>query len=145
MFAGSWGPIPALYGTFALLALACIVKYLPYSSSSGIAAMHQIDVSLEEAGVIHGIGWGERFARIVMPLTKFGVLSAVLLTFITTMRVLDLVVLLVTPKTTLMTSIIFRYQSQDFTQHAYAVMLVIVFIILAGHTILNRLGGRIEL
>lgn len=145
MFARSWGPLPSLYGTFALLSLACIVKYLPYSSSSGIAAMHQIDVSLEEAGIVHGIGWAERFARIVMPLTKFGILSAMLLTFITTMRVLDVVVLLVTPKTTLMTSIIFRYQSQDFTQHAYAVMLVIVFIVLAGHTILNRLGGRIEL
>lgn len=34
--------------------------------------------------------------------------------------------LLVTPKTTLMTSIIFRYQTQDFTQHAYAIMLTIV-------------------
>ena len=145
MFARPWGPMPALYGTFALLALACIVKYLPYSSSSGIAAMHQIDVSLEEVGIIHGIGWTARFARIIMPLTKFGALSAMLLTFITTMRVLDVVVLLVTPKTTLMTSIIFRYQSQDFTQHAYAVMLVIVFIVIAGHTILNRLGGKIEL
>jgi iron(III) transport system permease protein len=145
MFARPWGPMPALYGTFTLLALTCIVKYLPYSSSSGIAAMHQIDVSLEEAGKLHGIGWVSRFVRIVMPLTKFGILSAVLLTFITTMRVLDVVVLLVTPKTTLMTSIIFRYQSQDFTQHAYAVMLVIVFIVIAGHTILNRLGGKIEL
>jgi iron(III) transport system permease protein len=145
MFARSWGPIPALYGTFALLALTCIVKYLPYSSSSGIAAMHQIDPSLEEAGVIHGIGWGTRFARIVMPLTKSGILSAMLLTFITTMRVLDVVVLLVTPKTMLMTSIIFRYQSQEFVQHAFAIMLVIVFIVVSCHVILNRLGGKIEL
>ena len=145
MFARSWGPIPALYGTFALLALTCIVKYLPYSSSSGISAMHQIDVSLEEVGVIHGIGWATRFSRIIMPLTKFGILSAMLLTFITTMRVLDVVVLLVTPKTTLMTSLIFRYQSQEFVQHAYAVMLVIVAIILGGQLILNRWGGKLEL
>lgn len=145
MFARSWGPLPALYGTFVLLALTCIVKYLPFSTSSGIAAMHQIDPSLEEAGVIHNIGWGVRFTRIVMPLTKSGILSAMLLTFITTMRVLDVVVLLVTPKTTLMTSIIFRYQNQEFIQHAYAIMLIIVFIIVGGHLILNRLGGKIEL
>jgi iron(III) transport system permease protein len=145
MFARSWGPMPALYGTFALLALTCIVKYLPYSSSAGISAMHQIDPSLEEAGVVHGIGWGRRFARIIMPLTKAGILSAMLLTFITTMRVLDVVVLLVTPKTTLMTSLIFRYQSQEFIQHAYAIMLLIVFTVIAGHAILNRLGGRVEL
>lgn len=145
MFARSWGPFPALYGTFALLALTCIVKYLPYSTSSGIAAMHQIDPSLEEVGVIHNIGWGKRFARIVMPLAKSGILSAMLLTFITTMRVLDVVVLLVTPKTTLMTSIIFRYQTQGYIQHAYAIMIVIVTIVLTGHVVLNRLGGKIEL
>jgi iron(III) transport system permease protein len=145
MFARSWGPFPALYGTFALLALTCIVKYLPYSTSSGIAAMHQIDPSLEEVGVIHNISWGKRFTCIVMPLTKSGILSAMLLTFITTMRVLDVVVLLVTPKTTLMTSIIFRYQTQGYIQHAYAIMIVIVSIVLTGHVVLNRLGGKIEL
>jgi iron(III) transport system permease protein len=145
MFARSWGPLPALYGTFALLVLACTVKHLPYASSAGTAAMHQIDPSLEEAGLIHGIGWCRRFTRIVLPLTRTGLLSAMLLTFITTMRVLDVVVLLVTPKTTLMTSLIFRYQSQEFTQHAYAIMLVIVAIVIAGHTALNRLGGKIEL
>jgi len=145
MFARRWGPIPSLYGTFALLALTCITKYLPYSSSSGIAAVHQIDGSLEEVGMIHGIGWMRRFTGIVMPLARSGILSAVLLTFITTMRALDVVVLLVTPKTVLMTSMIFRYQSQDFTQHAYAVMLVIVFLVLACQGILNRLGGKMEL
>lgn len=145
MFARSWGPMPALYGTFALLVLTCVVKFLPYSSSSGIAAMHQIDPSLEEVGVIHNISWATRFTRIVMPLSKAGILSAMLLTLITTMRVLDVVVLLVTPKTTLMTSIIFRYQTQDFTQHAYAIMLMIVFLILMAHFYLHRLGGKIEL
>jgi len=145
IFAHSWGPLPALYGTFALLALACVVKYLPYSSSSGISAIHQIDPSLEEVGVVHGIGWGMRFARIVIPLAKPGILSAMLLTFITTMRVLDLVILLVTPKTGLMTSLIFRYQTQGFTQHAYGIMLVIVLITVVGHSLVQRLGGKIEL
>ncbi len=145
MFAQSWGPIPALYGTFAILAVTCIAKYLPYSSSSGIAAIHQIDPSLEEVGVVHNINFATRFTRIVMPLAKSGILSAMLLTFITTMRVLDVVVLLVTPKTTLMTSIIFRYQQQGFTQHAYAIMLLIVGIILVVHGLLHRIGGKIEL
>ncbi len=145
MFARSWGPFPALYGTFALLVLTCTVKYLPFSTSSGISAMHQIDPSLEEVGVIHNINWGMRFIRIVIPLAKSGILSAMLLTFITTMRALDVVILLVTPKAPLMTSIIFRYQSQEFSQHAYAVLLVIVFIVVLGHLILNRIGGKIEL
>lgn len=145
MFARSWGPMPALYGTFALLVLTCTVKYLPFSTSSGISAMHQIDPSLEEVGVIHNIGWAKRFTRIVMPLSKSGILSAMLLTFITTMRALDIVILLVTPKNPLMTSIIYRYQSQEFVQHAYALMLLIIFIVVSGHMLLDRIGGKIEL
>ena len=145
IFARSWGPIPSLYGTFALLVLVCVIKYLPYSSSAGITAMHQIDPSLEEVAVVHGIGWAARFRKIIFPLAKSGVLSAMLLTFITTMRVLDLVILLVTPKTTLMTSIIFRYSTQEFIQHAYGVMLLIVLIIISGHLILQKLGGKVEL
>ncbi len=145
LFARSWGPMPALYGTFALLGLACTVKYLPYSSSSGITAIHQIHPSLEESGAVHGIGWVTRFYRIVIPLAKSGILSAMLLTLITTMRVLDIIVLLVTPKTRTMTSIIFRYQTQGFIQHAYAIMLIIIMITLSGHFLLRRLGGRVEL
>jgi iron(III) transport system permease protein len=94
---------------------------------------------------VHGIGWGARFSRIIMPLARSGILAAMLLTFITTMRVLDVVVLLVTPRTTMMTALIFRYQSQEFIQHAYAIMLLIVAIVVSGHAVLNRLGGKVEL
>jgi len=145
LFARSWLGIPSLYGTLAFLVMACVVKYLPYSSSSGTSAMHQIDVSLEEAAEVHGAGWLRRFRRITLPLVKGGFLSAVLLTFITTMRVLDIIILLVTPNTNTMTSIIFRYQQQDYTQLAYGVMLLIVGITLIGHYTVRRLGGRIEL
>jgi iron(III) transport system permease protein len=58
---------------------------------------------------------------------------------------LDIIVLLVTPRTRTMTSIIFRYQTQGFIQHAYAIMLIIIVITLTGHFLLRRLGGRVEL
>ncbi|MCP5514804.1 MAG: iron ABC transporter permease, partial [Spirochaetales bacterium] len=145
MFAKKFGPIPSLYGTFALLVIVCIVKHLPFSSSAGITAMHQIDPSLEEVAVVHGIGWGTRFRKIIFPLAKGGVLSAMLLNFITTMRTLDLVILLVTPNTTLMTSVIFRYSQQGFVQHSYGVMILIIFIVISGHLILSKIGGKVEL
>ncbi|MBC7221270.1 iron ABC transporter permease [Candidatus Bipolaricaulota bacterium] len=144
LFARSWGPLPALYGTLTLLVLTCTMKYLPFASSSGVAAMHQIDPSLEEAAELHGARWGRRFVRILAPLAKSGFLSAVLLTLITTMRTLDLIVLLVTPQTRTMTSILFRFQQQSFTQHAYGIMLLIVIITLIGHFAVRRLGGKIE-
>jgi len=145
MFARSWGPFPSLYGTFAILIIICLVKHLPYSSSAGITAMHQIDPSLEEVAVVHGIGWWTRFGRIIFPLAKNGVLSGMLLNFITTMRTLDLVILLVTPKTTLLTSILYRYQSQEFVQHAYGIMMLIIMIVISGHLLINKVGGKLEL
>lgn len=52
--------------------------------------------------------------------------------------------LLVTPQTRTMTSILFRFQQQSFTQHAYGIMLLIVIITLVGHFVVRRLGGKIE-
>ena len=37
MFSTSYGPIPALYGTFFLLVLITVVKNLPFTSRTGIA------------------------------------------------------------------------------------------------------------
>ncbi len=68
-----------------------------------------------------------------------------LLNFITTMRTLDLVVLLVTPRTTLMPSVIFRYSEQGFVQHADGVTVMIIFIVIFGHLLLSKLGAKVEL
>lgn len=142
LFARSWGPLPALYGTMTLLVLTCAMRNLSFAAGSGVAAMHQIDVTLEEAAELHGAHWAKRFFRIILPLTKSGFLSAFILTFITTMRALDEIALLVTPQTRTMTSIIFRFQQQGFTQHAYGITVLIVIITLVCNYLARRLGGR---
>ncbi|MGB9757042.1 MAG: ABC transporter permease [Candidatus Bipolaricaulaceae bacterium] len=145
LFARSWGPLPALYGTMTILILTCTMRNLPFAAGSGVSAMHQIDVSLEEAAELHGTPWAKRFFRIILPLTKSGFLSAFILTFITAMRALDEIALLVTPQTRTMTSIIFRFQQQSFTQHAYGITVLIVTITLFGNYLARRLGGRVSL
>ena len=52
MFAKSHGPIPALYGTFALLIIIGTVKYLPMASRSGVNSMFQISAQIEEAAAL---------------------------------------------------------------------------------------------
>ena len=54
MFAKPVGPIPALYGTFALLVVVSVAKHIPYSSRSGVSAMFQVGKELEEAAAISG-------------------------------------------------------------------------------------------
>lgn len=141
MFSKSFGPIPALYGTFTLILLIVIVKNLPFSSRSGIAAMLQVDKSLEEAASIQGIPWFKRFWTIVLPLCKSGFVSGMLLTFITAMRELSLVILLVAPKTGLLTTIIFSYKTQEQTQHVNGVTLILLLIIIIANVLIKLIAN----
>jgi len=141
MFSTPFGPLPALYGTFALLVLITTVKNLPFSSRTGIAAMLQIDKSLEETARVQGIGWFRRMARIIIPMSTSGLMAGMLLTFITAMRELSLIILLVTPSTMVMTTVIFAFQEQDAAQHASGVTLILVLIIILANILVRRFFG----
>ena len=142
MFSKSVGPIPALYGTFSLMVLIVIVKNLPFSSRSGISAMLQVDKSLEETASIQGIPFMKRFRLIIMPLCKSGFLSGMILTFITAMRELSLVILLVTPSTRLLTTMIFAYETQEQEQHSNAVTLLLLLLIILANVLIRVLVNR---
>ncbi len=141
MFSTSWGPIPALYGTFAILVLITVVKNLPFTSRTGIAAMLQIDKSLEETARVQGIGWVRRMIKIIVPMSTSGLIAGMLLTFITAMRELSLIILLLSPANMVLTGLIFNYQEQDLTQHSGAVTLVLVMIIVGVNVLVRVLTG----
>lgn len=138
MFAKPIGPIPALYGTFSLLVLVSLAKRLPFSSRTGTSAMMQIDNELEETAGLVGAGFFTKFTRIIYPLTKSGFVAGLLLSFITTMRELSLIVLLVTPKTKVLTTMIFRYAESGFHQFGDAITMIIVVISITGTLLIKR-------
>ena len=130
MFSTSIGPVPALYGTFTILVLITVIKNLPFTSRTGIAAILQIHQSLEEAARVQGIGWFRRMIRIIIPLSMSGLVAGMLLTFITAMRELSLIILLISPGNMVLTGLIFSYQEQDMAQHSSAVTLMLVLLII---------------
>ena len=140
MFARSWGPIPSLYGTFTLLVLVTVAKRLPYTSRTGISALMQIDKSLEEAAYLRGASWVKRMWAIIIPLGKSGMMAGFILSLITSMRMLSLIVLLVTPKTRVLTSMTYRYVEQGFTQQANAIAVLIIVMTLSGYFLASALG-----
>ncbi|RKX85421.1 MAG: iron ABC transporter permease [Spirochaetes bacterium] len=142
MFARPMGPIPALYGTFTLLVLIVVVKNMPFSSRTGISAMLQIDKSLEENARIQGIPWFKSFRKIIFPLTTSGFLSGMILTFITSMREFSLIILLVTPTTRVLTTIIFAYEDQEEIQHANGVTIILIFIIVFANFVVRKFFGN---
>jgi len=138
MFARKLGPIPPLYGTFALLVIVSVTKHIPFSSRSGVSAMMQVGRELEEAGIVAGANVWQRFRRIIFPLTSSGFMSGFLMTFITTMRELSLIILLVTPTTQLLASQTMQYTENGDGQEANAVILILIAIVVLGNFIIGR-------
>jgi iron(III) transport system permease protein len=133
--------IPPLYGTFALLVVVSVAKHLPFSARTGVSAMLQVSKELEEAAAIAGAGAWRRFVRIIFPLTSTGFVSGFLLNFISTMRELSLIILLVTPSTQVLASMTMRYQENGSEQQADAVILILIALVLIGNFIISRFRG----
>jgi iron(III) transport system permease protein len=141
MFTKSVGPIPPLYGTFTLLVVVSVAKHIPYSSRTGVSAMLQVGRELEEAAAVSGANAWRRFWRIIFPLTSTGFVSGFLLTFITTMRELSLIILLVTPSTAVLASMTMRYIENGNEQQANAVIIMLITIVLIGNFVISRFRG----
>lgn len=141
MFAAKRGFIPPLYGTFALLVLVGAVKYLPFASRASVGAMHQLSNEIEEAGTIQGIRWLKRMLRIIIPIQKASFLSGYLLPFISCMRELSLFILLVTPSTRILTTMLFQYNEKGWNQYANAINLLIVFFVVISNAVVNKVTG----
>lgn len=141
MFAKPFGPIPPLYGTFALLVIVSVAKHIPYSSRSGVSAMMQVGRELEEAGEVAGANFWQRFQRLIFPLTSAGFVAGFLLTFITTMRELSLIILLTTPSTEVLSSLTMGYKENGDDQMANAIIIILITLVLIGNFAIGRFRG----
>jgi iron(III) transport system permease protein len=141
LFTQKLGPLPALYGTFSLLVLVSVAKNLPFTARSGISAMLQIGSELEEAGEISGAGWIRNFRKIILPLSIRSALAGFILVFITVMRELAVIVLLVSPGTRTLTTMTFRYQEQGYYQFSSAISMMIIVIVLVGNFSAKKIAG----
>ncbi|MGO1174438.1 MAG: ABC transporter permease, partial [Actinomycetaceae bacterium] len=72
LFGSPIGPIPALYGTFAILVIAGAAYTLPFAAQSGRASIGQIATDVEEAATMTGAGLLRRLGRVVIPLSARG-------------------------------------------------------------------------
>ena len=125
LFAVQRGPIPALYGTMAILILALIADQMPYASRAGISAMMQLGKEPEEAAQVAGSSWFHRMTRIVVPIQKGSLVTGVLLPFISGIKGLSLFVVLAVPSTDVLTTYSLRLVDYNYTQAANAVVLIV--------------------
>jgi iron(III) transport system permease protein len=83
----AWIGLPGgLYGTLWILALAFVARFLPDTVKALSTSLMQIHKELEEAAWISGRGMLSTIATIVLPLAKPGVVAAMTLLFVLSIR-----------------------------------------------------------
>lgn len=132
LFAVQRGPIPALYGTALLLILVMIADEMPFASRAGSSAMMQLGREPEEAAQTLGAGWFTRMRRIVLPIQRNALASAILLPFVSGVQGLSLVIILATPGTQLLTTLSMTLVDNGYTHAANGVVVIICAVALAG-------------
>ncbi|ACS98965.1 ABC transporter permease [Paenibacillus sp. JDR-2] len=140
MFAKPTLIIPALYGTITLLILITVVKELPFTVKAGSASMMQIGKELEEAAQISGASWLTRFRRILLPLNRKSLMSAFLLVFIGAMKEMELIILLITPRTETLTTITFYYAEKGYEQLTNVILMIIIAIVITVYFLAVKFG-----
>ncbi|GGN59835.1 MULTISPECIES: ABC transporter permease [Oceanobacillus] len=132
--------LPVLYGTLTILILITVVKELPFATRAGTSTMIQIGGELEEAAKVSGASWFKRFFRIMLPLSKSGLFTGFIIVFISAMKELDLIIMLVTPSTNTLTAATFGLQEQGYPQIANASVAIIIFIIVVVYLVTTIFG-----
>lgn len=143
-FGAPIGPIPSLYGTFAILVLAGIASTITFSVRSGTAALSQVSRDVEESAVMAGAGLFRRIGGIIAPLTARGLFTGGVLVFVQMVRDLSLVVLLATPAMPVLAVLTYQYSSENFTQLANAVTVVIAVISVGATIVARRFEGAAQ-
>ena len=103
--------------------------------------MLQVGQELEEAAQVAGANLWKRFWKIIFPLTSSGFVSGFLLTFITTMRELSLIILLVTPTTMVLSAQTLAYKENGDDQLANAVIIILIVLVTIGNFLIGKFRG----
>jgi iron(III) transport system permease protein len=139
LFAVQRGPVPALYGTYAILIMALMADQMPYASRAGISAMMQLGKDPEEAAQVVGAGWLRRMGWVVLPIQKGSLVTGILLPFISGIKGLSLFVILAVPATDVLTTFSLRLVDYHYTQAANAVVLIIAGLAYTGTVVAQKL------
>ena len=98
-----------LYGTALILVAAYATRFLPIAYSNGTSILRSVNVDLENAARTLGAGRLRSTWAVTLPLLRRGLLSGWLLVFIPALRELSASVFLFTPRTHVVTTVMFDF------------------------------------
>jgi iron(III) transport system permease protein len=141
-------PPVELTGTGIILVICFVFRNMPVGVRSGLATLAQIDKSLDEASLTLGARSFTTMRRVILPLLRPAIVSAIVYGFVRAMTAVSAVIFLVTAQYNMATAyIVGRVEAGEFgIAIAYSSALIAVMIVAIGAVQLavgeRRLGRR---
>jgi iron(III) transport system permease protein len=132
----------AIYGTVWILLVAYVARFVPLAVRSANGTLRQIDPSLEEAARITGATWTQSITRILLPLSRSGLIVAFLLVFIPALGELSATILLYSSGLETIAVAIFRLNDLGQLEVVAALAVFTTVVILVVSLALHRLADR---
>lgn len=131
----------AIFGGAGAIVLVFIVRSVPAALRSGVAALSQIDPSIEEASISLGADSVGTFRRITLPLIRPAFLSGLVYAFARSMTTISAIIFLTTSRTKIMTHQILNEVENGRYGNAFAYCVILIGIVLVAITILSVAVG----
>ena len=133
-----------LRGTLWLMMLAFVVRGMPTGVRVMNGAMVQLGTELEESSRVLGASWVHTFRKIVAPLLTPSFISAWILLFLLSVRDLVTVVFLYTPKSRVLSIIMFEHWWAGEYERANVIGLILTVLLLGLAMLAKTVGARQE-
>jgi len=123
-----------IYTTPLIIILGYLAKYSALSSRITITQLAQISPSMEEAAQMAGAGWFRRMALIVVPLSRYGLITAWLVSYIFVLRDTGITMLVYPPGYETLPVRIFTLMANGSSQlvAALCILMIAITILPAG-------------
>jgi iron(III) transport system permease protein len=138
-------PPVELTGTAMILILCFVFRNLPVGVRGGLAALAQIDRSLDEASATMGAGAFDTLRRVVLPLVRPAIVTALAFSFVHAMTAISAVIFLVSAQHNLATVYIVGRVEAGEMALAIAYSTVLIFIMLAIVLGIEKVVGRAQI
>jgi len=132
-----------LTNTLAILIIVLVMTRLPVGVRSGVAALKQIDPSIEEAASNLGANTSRVFLSVTIPLIKPAFFSGLVFSFIKSMTAISAVIFLVSANYNLLTVRVMQYVDKGLMGYASAMATVLIVIVFAVVGVMYFLLGRL--
>lgn len=132
-------------GTLVILVICFAFRNMPVGMRAGMAALSQIDKSMEEASLTMGATSDRTLKKVVLPLIKPAIFTALIYAFVTAMTAVSAVIFLVSARYNMATAYIMgRVENGEYALAITYSMVLMLIMIICVALITKGLGQRIK-